>query len=82
MTNDQLQALIDAITKIAHGPLSGANAQPMGLEAVVMSIAKQGGDTIVDALNNIAESIRDYIAPALTDINDTLTRIEFSVDND
>jgi len=64
MDNEQVDQLAAAITKIAHGPISG----PTGLEAVAMALSTapsgNGGNTVSDALMEVAAAV-DRLAEAV-----------------
>jgi hypothetical protein len=64
MTPEQVTKLCDAITKIAHGPTSGAT----GLESVAMSVAGEGlKSPIGPALQDLADNV-GRVADALENI--------------
>ena len=63
MTDEQAGTIADAILRTVHGPLNGAAAQPMGLEAVTLAIAGgfngTNGDSVAAGLHDVASAIRE-----------------------
>ncbi len=70
MTKKQVNEITEVIRLIAHGPLSGPGAHPMGMEALSMALAGQntpGADSVAAGLHHVADSL-GTIADALSDI--------------
>jgi len=61
MTNEQTNALIEAIQRLSTGRM-GPDSQPTGLEAVTMALGGQGypgqDDSVARGLHDIADAIR------------------------
>ncbi len=70
MTKKQVNEITEVIRLLAHGPLSGPGAHPMGMEAISMALAGQntpGEDSVAAGLHDVASSL-GTIAGGLFDI--------------
>jgi hypothetical protein len=59
-TTALVESLVAAVRSIAHGPLSGPEASPGGLEALAMSLAGSGNyrdDNLAQAVRDAGEAI-------------------------
>lgn len=65
MTDEQIESIVTALTKIAHGGTAG----PTGLEALAMAIAgerlhkplSEAVDNVADSLQNISDNLDTLI---------------------
>ncbi len=67
MTKKQVDEITEVIRLLAHGPLSGPGAHPMGMEALSMALAGRntpGEDSVAAGLHHVADSLSD-IAQAI-----------------
>lgn len=72
MTDEQFERLLLEIRKISRGGMGGSDCEPLGLEAVVMSISGEGKpghrtitggiDDVYDKLDMIEATISDGLA--------------------
>jgi len=68
MTQNQAKLIADAIVGLTHGPTTGANAMPTGMEAIVLALAGgfagTGGKSVASSLDGIANAL-DNVSMAL-----------------